>query len=87
MVLQAKCLSMRANTLTIPIRWAMNPPIQGMPMHLQIISHLGQMCNILREVEDFAEWSDAMQEVVLQGVCSIPPQGDALNEVKDEELR
>ena len=60
MVLQAEQLSMRATALTIPTRRVMMP----LMANSTIISHLQQMCHVVDEVQDLAEWMDVVEQVI-----------------------
>jgi len=60
LVLQAKHLSMRANALTVPTTQAMRPLMATST----IIFRLQQMCRVLTEVQEVAEWVTAVEEVV-----------------------
>ena len=75
MVFQAKHLSMRANMLTMLMRKALEPRREIMS-NSNVILQLQQMRHILDEVQDLAEWMDAIKEVICSEIDAIPEPVD-----------
>ena len=79
---QAKSLSMRANTLTLPIRRVILLDTSLMAP-TEVFHQICQIGTVLQEIQDFLEWADTVEMVALVVAETLPDPGNLASDNRE----